>query len=125
MFEKSLLFQNPIYKQTCLLSSSVVDLDALGEYTGVKPDEFLTLDKHTMETTGQIMYDTPTGTMAKGNSCSTIDRLDRRRGEPAVRLINNHHGPIDYETGKFVREVWSKNSEFKHRIHTLENNSLH
>lgn len=80
------------------------DMDALGEYTGVKPDEFLTLDKHEMERSGQIMYDTPTSTMrAGGNSCSTLDRLGGR-GRPsptAARLIpnNRNNSPIDYDTG--------------------------
>jgi len=76
---------------------SLADPDALGEYTGVKPDEFLTLDKHTMEQSGQIMYDT----MAKGNSCSTIDRLERKGSPSQSYLIAGyrHQGPTDYNTG--------------------------
>ncbi|XP_067947755.1 uncharacterized protein [Watersipora subatra] len=75
------------------------NLDALGEYTGVKPDEFLTLDKRTMERQGQIMYDTPVGTMGKGNSCSTLDRIDKKRPKAvAIKLLNEHQGPTDYET---------------------------
>ncbi|XP_067947754.1 uncharacterized protein [Watersipora subatra] len=72
--------------------------DALGEYTGVKPDEFLTLDKHAMESSGQIMYDAPMGTLQKGVSCSTIDRLDRKKGGAGLTAANDYSGPIDYST---------------------------
>lgn len=72
---------------------------AIGEYTGVKPNEFMTLDKSALESSGQIMYD-PFGnnaTMGRGTSCSTLGRngVGSRGGNPAVNAA--YDGPTDYD----------------------------
>ncbi|XP_067947753.1 uncharacterized protein [Watersipora subatra] len=77
--------------------------DAVGEYTGVKPDEFLTLDKKAMESSGQIMYDSNalTMTMGRGNSCSTLSRDCKGRSFPSGQAPTNiprHTGSVDYNT---------------------------
>lgn len=84
----------------------IVDFDALGEYTGVKPNEFMTLDKRAMENTGQILYDTQSGTMTiggRGNSCSTINRHGGVSTHPTgVQDNAAYSGNVDFETGKFL-----------------------
>ena len=83
-----------------------IDEDALGEYTGVKPDEFMTLDKKAMVNSGQIMYDTlNNSTLARGNMCSTLDRLDRQKNKPQVSVDTSYSGPVDYNTGKNSHRV--------------------
>ena len=86
---------------------SLTDYDALGEYTGVKPDEFLTLDKRAMESSGQIMYDSNTQmmTMGRGNSCSTLSRDGRISSHPSGPMTNHGFtGPMDYNTGNNPRQ---------------------
>ncbi|KAF6036676.1 hypothetical protein EB796_005021 [Bugula neritina] len=78
------------------------NFNGLGEYTGVKPNEFLTLDKKAMESSGQIMYDTQMSTMTtgRGNSCSTISR-SRMSSHPPTSPIHTNYGyseALDYET---------------------------
>ena len=76
------------------------DENALGEYTGAKPNEFVTLDKKAMVSSGQIMYDTlnsSTLNISRGNQCST---LDRRRTLPHISQGVNYSGSVNYDTGK-------------------------
>ena len=72
------------------------DIDALGEYTGVKPDEFVVLDKANLAGEGQIMYDMPA---QHAISCSTVDRLQGRRNDSSTQLLTSFKGPTDYNTG--------------------------
>ena len=79
------------------------DKNAIGEYTGAKPNEFVTLDKKAMETSGQIMYDTlnsSTLNVSRGNQCST---LDRRRSLLHVSQEVNYSGSVNYDTGKISK----------------------
>jgi len=75
-----------------------VNEEALGEYTGVKPNEFMTLDKKAMVSSGQIMYDTLNSTMRRGNSCATLDRMDRKQTKPDISMEAKYTGPVDYTT---------------------------
>lgn len=79
---------------------------AIGEYTGVKPNEFMTLDKTALESSGQIMYDQfSTMTMGRNTSCSTLGRgLNHNpTGKPVVS--NGYDGPMDYETGMWYQQT--------------------
>lgn len=74
-------------------------MDAIGEYTGVKPDEFLTIDRQAMEKSGMIVTDQMgTMTMGRGNMCSTLSR--NNGGYRPTVDASKHDGPIDYDTGK-------------------------
>ena len=81
-------------------------MDAIGEYTGVKPDEFLSMTEENLVNTGQLvndsMYNTMT-TMGRRNSCSTLN--SRGGGVPRYPsgVVNGAHygGEMDYNTGEF------------------------
>ena len=79
------------------------DPDALGEYSGVKPDEFLTIDRKTMEKSGMIFSDhvgTIT-TMGRGNTASTMTKNGVGGKRPSVEPgIGTNYGTVDYDTGK-------------------------
>lgn len=89
----------PIIPKKIVLS----DPDALGEYTGVKPDEFLTIDKKHMEQSGMIYSDhmgTIT-TMGRGNTASTLNKNGSISNRPDIDPSAGYaNGAIDYETGK-------------------------
>lgn len=76
----------------------------MGEYTGVKPDEFLTMTKQAMMNTGQIMYDSAFGTMtmSKRNSCSTLSRDNGFNRFPSIEngASGGYLGPALYDTGR-------------------------
>ena len=82
----------------------LADPDALGEYTGVKPDEFLSMTKQAMMNTGQIMYDTTLSSMNTGrrNSCSTLSRNGGLSSFPSVdrSADGGYIGPMVYDTGE-------------------------
>ena len=96
-----------VFKLTAINPSTVhifLDPDALGEYTGVKPDEFLTMTKDAMMNTGQIMYDTMQSGMTtmRRNSCSTLSRDSGLHSYPSVErgIGGGYVGPMDYDTGE-------------------------
>ena len=89
------------------MSILYADPDAIGEYTGVKPDEFLTIDRQHMEKSGLIFSDhvgTIT-TMGRANTASTLNKngsVHRPSLEPGMGYTNNS---IDYETGNFCNNL--------------------
>ena len=90
------------HNQSSPLISILTADGAIGEYTGVKPNEFMTLDKTALENSGQIMYDNfSTMTMGRGTSCSTLGRGLKSQSSSSAGLINNAYDgpPMDYETG--------------------------
>lgn len=70
----------------------------------MKPNEFMTLDKRMMESSGQIMYETHTGTMTmgRGNSCSTLSKngisMTQRYGSQP-KHNQGYTDNLDYDTG--------------------------
>lgn len=61
----------------------------------------MTLDKKAMVSSGQIMYDTLNSTMRRGNSCATLDRMDRKQTKPDISMEAKYTGPVDYTTREF------------------------
>lgn len=90
-----------------LFPSELTAGGAIGEYTGVKPNEFMTLDKKALESSGQILYDNySTMTMGRKTSCST---LGRNRGVSSNPMVNvAYDGPMDYETGRYQNHQHDK-----------------
>lgn len=82
--------------------TTFVDADAIGEYTGVKPDEFLTIDRQHMEKSGLIFSDhvgTIT-TMGRANTASTLNKNGAVRRPSLDPGMGYNNEAIDYETGK-------------------------
>lgn len=80
-------------------------MDAIGEYTGVKPDEFLSMTHQNLMNTGQIMPDSMYNTMTtngRRNSCSTLNsRLSGVQRYPSGVTNGAYNGEMDYNTGKY------------------------
>ena len=78
------------------IDETTSDADGLGEYTGVKPDEYLTIDKERMERQGLLVNNYGTLSSMKSNACSTMGS-DRPRPEVDT---TPHVGSVDYDTGR-------------------------
>lgn len=77
-----------------LTSRLISDGGDLREYTGVKPDEFLTIDR-----SGQTITDYSSSSMGRNTTTSTAARYNTNT--PLIKPGNGHHdGPVNYDTGK-------------------------